>query len=199
MARAPRSGWTQQGAKLIGTGAIGDANQGWSVALSGDGNTAMVGGPIDNSASGAVWVYTRGQFGWTQQGSKLVGDANSAFGPSVALSADGNIAIVGEPNFNSDAGAAVVFARSGGVWSVQNGLIGTGAAALAQQGASVALSADGATAIVGGPGDSSSVGAAWVFTRSGTSWFQQGSKLVGTGATGSGINQPGSSPPPTTR
>src|SRR5262249_59677556 len=41
-----RSGsvWTQQGKKLIGTGAVGNARQGTSVALSADGNTAIVGG-----------------------------------------------------------------------------------------------------------------------------------------------------------
>jgi hypothetical protein len=62
--------WTQQGAKLVGTGAVGDANQGYSVALSADGNTAIVGGPFDNSGAGAAWVYTGV---WTQQGAKLVG------------------------------------------------------------------------------------------------------------------------------
>jgi hypothetical protein len=37
-----RSGsvWTQQGAELVGTGAVGTAKQGSSVSLSGDGNTA---------------------------------------------------------------------------------------------------------------------------------------------------------------
>ena len=46
-----RSGgvWTQQGAKLIGTGNVGAAQQGWAVALSSDGNTAIVGGLADNS------------------------------------------------------------------------------------------------------------------------------------------------------
>ena len=41
-----RSGgvWTQQGTKLVGTGAVGDADQGQSVSLSADGNTAIVGG-----------------------------------------------------------------------------------------------------------------------------------------------------------
>jgi hypothetical protein len=53
----------------------------------------------------------------------------------------------------------------------------------AQQGRSVALSGDGNTAVVGGPGDNPN-GAAWVFTRSGGIWTQQGNKLVGTGATG---------------
>jgi hypothetical protein len=48
-------------------------------ALSGDGNTAMVGGPGDNYGNpsvgdiGAVWVFTRSGGVWTQQGSKLVG------------------------------------------------------------------------------------------------------------------------------
>jgi hypothetical protein len=45
---------------------------------------------------------------------------------------------------------------------------------------SVALSADGNTAIVGGVADNAEIGAAWVYTRSGTDWTQQGNKLVGT-------------------
>ena len=54
-----RSGgvWTQQGAKLVGTGAVGVANQGISVSLSADGNTAMVGGSSDNVNAGAAWVF----------------------------------------------------------------------------------------------------------------------------------------------
>jgi hypothetical protein len=51
--------FTQQGQKLVGTGAVGIAQQGLSVSLSDDGNTAIVGGPEDNSYVGAAWVYTR--------------------------------------------------------------------------------------------------------------------------------------------
>jgi hypothetical protein len=54
---------TQQGNKLVGTGAVGtalhNAEQGWSVALSADGNTAIVGGPFDNNGNGAVWVFVQ--------------------------------------------------------------------------------------------------------------------------------------------
>ena len=104
---------------------------------------------------------------------------------SVALSADGNTAIVGGLNDNDGAGAAWVYTRSGGVWSQQGSkLVGTGAVGMPSQGCSVALSADGNTAIVGGLGDNSCAGAAWVFTRSGGVWSQQGNKLVGTGAVG---------------
>ena len=59
--------------KLVGTGAVGPTEQGWSVALSADGTTAIVGGIVDNGLAGAAWVYTRSDSGWTQQGSKLVG------------------------------------------------------------------------------------------------------------------------------
>jgi len=115
---------------------------------------------------------------------------------SVALSADGNTAIVGGPGAdNADrdrpassgpAGAAWVFTRSGGVWRQQGGkLVGTTSeygGGLWSQGASVAVSADGNIAIVGGPSDNRATGAAWVFTRSGDVWTQQGNKLVGSRA-----------------
>jgi hypothetical protein len=179
--------WTQQGNKLVGTGAVGSADQGFSVALSADGNTALVSGVGDNSLAGAIWVFTRTNGVWTQQGNKLVGAGavgNARQGFSVALSADGNTALVGGRGDNGDAGAVWVFTRSNSVWTQQgNKLVGTGAVGTANQGASVALSADGNTALVGGPGDGDA-GAVWVFTRSNGVWTQQGNKLVGAGAVG---------------
>ena len=180
--------FVQQGSKLVGTGAVGSAFQGASVAISGDGNTAIVGGWVDSNETGAAWVYTRSGDVWSQQGSKLVGtdavgSARQAI--SVAISADGNTAIVGGIFDSSSAGAAWVFARSGGVWSQQGSkLVGSGSAGHAGLGASVALAADGNTAIIGGDFDDNHTGAGWVFTRSGGVWSQQGSKLVGTGAVG---------------
>jgi hypothetical protein len=186
--------WTQQGNKLVGaTSEYGGGlwSQGASVALSGDGNTAIVGGPSDNKTKGAAWVYTRTGGVWTQQGNKLVGsDAYrvgesqlpSGQGMAVALSADGNTAIVG----GWGAEAAWVFTRKGsGVWTQEGKLIGDGAVGRAHRGMSVAVSADGNTAIVGGWSDNSKTGAAWVFSRSRGMWAQQGKKLVGTGAVGS--------------
>jgi hypothetical protein len=244
--------FTQQGGKLVGSGSVGTAYQGWGVALSSDGNTSIVGGPLDNNSLGAAWVFTRSGGLWNQQGSKLVGTGvlrpQAAQGNSVALSADGNTAVVGGPddwhnvNGSNNTGSAWIFTRSGSVWSQQgirlfdssatsnssiqqgrsvgisadgntvivgglndaagigaawiytrNGnswsrqakLVGTGISGnVAYQGWSVALSGDGNTAIVGGAGDGTSVGAVWVYTRSGSAWSQQGSKLVGSGATG---------------
>jgi hypothetical protein len=63
-------------------------------------------------------------------------------------------------------------------------LLGAGAIGpLVYQGQSVALSANGDTAIVGGYGDNNNVGAAFVWTRAGGLWTQQGPELIGTGAT----------------
>ncbi|HUK11779.1 MAG TPA: hypothetical protein VLW17_00640, partial [Thermoanaerobaculaceae bacterium] len=180
--------WSQQGAKLVGAGASGAAQQGTSVALSADGNTAIVGGWADGSEVGAAWVFARSGSVWTQQGGKLVGTGAAGAsnqGWAVALSADGNSALLGGPLDNAGAGAVWTFGRSGGAWTQQGSkLIGSGAAGGAYQGNAVALSADGSTALVAGPGDASFAGAVWAFTRSGGNWMQQGSKLVGTGATG---------------
>jgi hypothetical protein len=199
-----RSGgvWSPQTTKLVGNGAV-NSLQGLSVALSADGNTAIVGGPQDTSNTGAAWVFTRSGGVWSEQGNKLVGNdsaGNARQGLSVALSADGNTAIVGGPCDNASppidcnnvggVGAAWVFTRSGGVWTQQGPkLVGSNAVGNANQGESVALSADGNTAIVGGFRDSSSTGAAWVFTRSGGMWSQQGNKLVANDAIGSNVQQ----------
>src|SRR5690349_12933505 len=143
-----KSGYTfaQQNTKIVGTGNAGFGKQGQSVAVSADGNTAVVGAPFDNSAQGAVWIFTRSGGVWTQQGNKLVGTGLTAgftayFGSSVALSADGNTAAMGGYGTGSMQGGTWVFTRSGGVWTQQgNKLFGSGAVfSTAGQGKSIAL------------------------------------------------------------
>lgn len=188
--------WSQQGNKLVGSGALDPSEQGYSVSLSADGNTAAVGGPFDNGGAGATWIWTRSGGVWTQQGNKLVGlgalespGHGARQGSSVSLSADGNTVIVGGPGDGFNTGAAWIWTRSGGIWTQQNKLVGSNAVAIAGmgagQGASVRLSADGNTAIIGGPFDNGYAGAAWIWTRDGGVWTQQGNKLVGSGALGS--------------
>ena len=93
--------------------------QGHSVALSADGNTAVVGGPYDNSYAGAAWVYRRNGIVWSQEGSKLVGAAvgRAEQGYSVALSADGNTALAGGIADSKIIGAAWIHSRNGSVWA----------------------------------------------------------------------------------
>ena len=85
--------FSQQGSKLFGSGGIGLPNQGKSVSISADGNTAVVGGVTDNGGVGAAWIFVRSGGVWTQLGPKLVGTGsvgNSAQGGAVCISADGN-------------------------------------------------------------------------------------------------------------
>src|SRR5579862_380273 len=147
--------WIQV-ATLAGTPDFG-ASQGYSVALSADGNTALIGGPTDSLTIGTVWVFTQSGGIWTQQARlESPNDAEGLpeFGYSVALSADGNAALIGGPQDNYDPtfqladGAAWLFTRSGGTWteSVKYfGDEGSGA------GTSVSLSADGKTVLIGEP------------------------------------------------
>ena len=156
--------------------------------LSGDGLTAIEGGPGDDRATGAAWVFTRANGTWSQQGSKLVGSdslLSPRRGTGVALSYDGNTAAIGGPMANAAEGGVCIFVRTGGVWS-QDGprLVGSGASTSAQQGCSVSLSANAATLLEGGYRNVEGEGAAWVFERKSGGWVQTGSKLVGTGAAG---------------
>jgi hypothetical protein len=94
----------QDGKKLVGMLAAGAAQQGYSVAVSADGDTAIVGGWEDNSLTGAAWVFTRSGGVWTQQSGKLVGTGAvgaAEQGYSVALSANGDTAVVGGNSDNS--------------------------------------------------------------------------------------------------
>jgi hypothetical protein len=185
-----RSGsvWTQQGEKLTGSGEVGKGEFGYGVALSSDGDTALVGGPFDNSGVGAAWPFTRSGSTWTQQGERLTGTHETGegyFGASVALSSDGDTALIGGPRNNSRLGAAWPFTRSGSIWSQQGEkLVPTGEIGEGYFGASVALSSDGNTGLIGGPEDHLGKGAAWIFTRTGSSWSQPGEKLTGIGAVG---------------
>src|SRR5688500_16284482 len=161
--------WTNQCPKQVSARAIGNASQCFRVAISADGNTAIVGGNADSNFVGAVWIFTRANGVWSQQ-AKLVGSGGlgqPSQGWSVALSADGNTALVGGAYDNNRAGGAWVFTRSGSVWSQQGSkLVGSGASGSAQQGWSVALSSDGNTALIHGAADNNWTGAAWIFTRS---------------------------------
>lgn len=121
-----RSGvsWTQQGLKLVGTGATGNAAQGSSVAIASDGNTIAVGGPTNNGGDGATWIFTRSGVVWSQQGSILIGTggiSNPRQGDSISLSGDGDTLAVGGWSDNLQTGAFWIFKRVFGVWSQQGG------------------------------------------------------------------------------
>ncbi len=182
------SGWAQQAVLTAKSGEeIGHGQFGASVAVSANGNTVLIGAPADAGA-GAVWAFKRTGTTWVQQGEKLTGaevSANDEFGRSVALSAKGETAVVGAPGDGGEAGAIWAFTRSEGAeeaWSQQGPKLtpepGEEVGG-ARFGASVALSAEGEAVVVGAPADGANQGAAWVLTRIGSVWAQQGPKLTG--------------------
>ncbi|HEY2398528.1 MAG TPA: IPT/TIG domain-containing protein [Solirubrobacteraceae bacterium] len=188
--------------KLAPTDEAGEGRFGVSLALSADGTTALVGAPGDHGLVGSVFVFTRSGSTWTQQGPKLSIDeaapseepqcllepGECGLGGSVALSANGDTALIGAPRENGRGGAAWVFRRSGSTWSRSEQLTaGAEEQGEGRFGRSVALSPDGSTALIGAPRDNAGRGAAWVFARSGTSFVHQGPKLVGGEESGEGF------------
>jgi hypothetical protein len=186
--RRTGSTWRRLGKILTGTGEIGLGQFGATVALSADGRTAMVAAPGDDEGFGAVWFYTLGASGWTPASGKIKvkrAKGHSTFGSSAALSAHGDVAVIGGSRAGANKGAAWIFTRSGSTWKQGPELIAAGAAGATTLGYSASLSSSGTTAVVGGPNDHGGHGAAWVFTRSGSRW-RQSSKLTATAEQGVG-------------
>jgi len=141
------------------------------VALESYGSTALIGAHGKGSFKGAAYVFIRSGTTWTEQQQLTPSDplVNDFFGYSVALSSDGNTALIGA----HVKGAAYAFTRSGTTWSQQQQLTPSDGAAGDRFGCSVALGSDGNSALIGAYGKNSYTGAAYVFTRSGSTWSQQ--------------------------
>src|SRR5947207_2906261 len=91
------------------------------------------------------------------------------FGNSVGIS--GDTAVIGAPGKSGVTGAAYVFVRTGNIWSQQQKLTASDAAAGDVFGFAVGISGD--TAVIGAPNISGGTPAAYVFVRSGSVWSQQ--------------------------
>ena len=174
-----RSGttWTE-GQAIFPADGEADDYFGYSVAL--DGDTALIGAPLDSSptvpdsGSARVWIHNGSQ--WVEQATlrQQVATTGDSFGSSVAV--DGDTALVGAPGDDSLAGSANVFTRNGTLWAHRAKLV-IGANVI-RFGWSVGLS--GNTAVGSGfwyrPENLPAVpytGSAAVFTGSGSSWALQ--------------------------
>ena len=140
------------------------------MALSADGQAALVGAPAAGSGNGAADLYGPRTTAWSATpAASFAGTGSEALGTSVALSADGQAALVGAPGAGSGDGAAYLYAESAGAWpsTPAASFAGTGSEEL---GWSVALSADGQVALVGAPYASSGNGAAFVYAEAAGAW-----------------------------
>lgn len=133
--------WTQQQELTASDGVVWDYF-GASVSVSGD--TAVIGAYRRDNFKGAAYVFVRGGGVWSQQQELTASDgaADDVFGSSLSVS--GDTVVVGAPQktVSSSAwqGAAYVFVRSGGSWSLQRELSATDGAAYDQFGFSVSVS-----------------------------------------------------------
>jgi len=102
---------------------------------------------------------------------------NTLFGFSSDISENGSYIIVGNPYEVSQTGAAYVFYNSGsGGWVQQAQLLASDAATGDQFGWSVSINSTGDVAVVGAPQEDtggSDAGAAYIFTRTGSTWTEQ--------------------------
>jgi hypothetical protein len=159
------------------------------IGLSAEGNTAVIGYGKDQQGPGAVLIYRRAGSAWTEvkkftSGGNLTGD--------VAISGDGKTVLAGEITGAGNLGLVYVYVNSAGEsWTEQAKLEAGGEIGERPLfGSSLALSGNGSTALIGGECESTVPkgpqcdGAAWVFTRSGETWFQQAEKLTGKEQTG---------------
>ncbi|MCH8824599.1 MAG: hypothetical protein IH984_13945 [Planctomycetes bacterium] len=169
------SQWAEQ-IKLTASDAEPIALFGSSVAISGDGNTILVGASDDDEqavGAGAAYVYVRNGNNWFEQ-AKLTafdGSAIDGFGTSVALSADGNSAVIGAVHATSGFGAAYYFTRHSSVWIQQSKFGLCDGDSLDLFGERVDISADGQTALVGSRWrdlDYMNQGAAYVYDLTGS-------------------------------
>jgi FG-GAP repeat len=170
------STWTQQ-SELRGGPGFGGA-----VALSGNGDTALVGAGLSGTyefsyavgGNAPPTIFSRSGTTWTQAATLSASDASGEFdnfGHSVALSADGHTALIGDPTQDEEAGAGYVFTGSGSEWTQQAELTDSDEVPRWNFGASVALGAEGHIALIGAPAPGA--GTAYVFAGGGSAWTQQ--------------------------
>ncbi len=169
--------------KIIPTDNVGNPLFGKSVSLvvNGTSVTAVIGGPQDNSAFGAAWIYqstNSGSSGWTKITKIIPTDqiTNPSFGCSVSLTftTSGYDALIGgnTDDSSNNIGAAWIYNSLTGSssWAKVVKLVPTDDINGAYFGISVCI--NGIYAIVGGYRDDSTVGAAWIYQKSGTDWVQ---------------------------
>jgi hypothetical protein len=157
---------------------------GVSVAISGNGLTAVVGAPFHEEGAGRAYVFSDEGGTWTQTAELNVPHKydDNMLGNAVAISADGSTVVVGAPYRGPhEEGAAYVFADEGGTWRQTGMLSAADGAGHADFGFAVATSRDGSIVAVGAYSRHNYQGAAYVYADQGGTWAQSGKLIASDG------------------
>src|SRR6266436_3505967 len=167
-----RSGatWSQQAYVKPWNTTVRGGLFGYSVGLSGNGDTMAVGTYDEDRGRGAAYIFARTGATWSQQNRLTTSNAEpgDSLGCSIAISDDGNTVVAGAfdedsilrgiqpPNEGSNdaasdvsTGAAYVFVRNGTAWTQQAFIKATNTRLNDQFAWALALSRDGDTLAVG--------------------------------------------------
>lgn len=164
--------WNQLGNTLNGESS--SDGFGASLALSGDGSTIGVGGPLSNVYyEGSVRVFhLSANKRWTQFGGNIYGtERNGNFGNQVALSSNGNIIGIGMLGDSGQTAKVHIYQVFNDSWTILGESI---------DGSSISLSNDGFTAAVANP--TSEGGQVRVMHYSNGNWTQIGEGINSTTA-----------------
>jgi len=179
------SSWMQKGADIDGVAAE-DLNS--RVALSADGDTVVVGAPLNDdtgNGSGHVRIFDFNGTNWLQRGATIPSEtANDQAGWSVGISSDGNRVVIGSRDHRSQGvgtGQVRIFEWNGSAW-LKLGSDINGEAMSDEFGGAVQISADGTTIVVGAQyADpiSNGNGEISIYEFNGTDWIQKGDDIPG--------------------
>jgi len=179
--------WEQKGSDILGEPTNHYDIFGAALALSGDGNTLIVGSPNKQSKAGSVSVYNWKDGSWQKLGNDIMGEAsNDENGRSVDINYDGTAIIMGARGSSSHGpftGQARMYRWDGSSW-VQMGDSLVGLGERNSFGFAVAMSADGETIGISGinnAADGNRKGYVWVFVwnEDEQTWEEVGDRIVG--------------------
>jgi len=185
--------WSEQ-KKFVPNSPTNVVGFGYSVALSGDGNTALIGSYGDNiyaSNGGGAYIFTRSGSTWTQQvnlAQFISLTSNTRFGFRVSLSGDGNIAVVNGTASSSNNATIRVFSKNqADPWTLATTLSlqlpNISPSTVTGFGAHTKISFDGSTIVTTAPystiNNISQAGATFVYTKPTMSWILSSSLYAG--------------------
>lgn len=143
---------------------------GFTVSLSADGHTALVGAP--GRTVGAAYVFTEHGGKWSEQQElqSPAGAAQDSYGWSVSIAGDARTALVGAWSANGVIGTVYWYSLQGGSYVLGGQINPPDGAPDDEFGDSVSLSGLGNVALIGAVGHNGFQGAAYVFVHAGGSW-----------------------------